>query len=58
MEDLKNKEIAEILGISLDTVKIRLHRAREKLKKKLEQGCTFYHNEENVLSCDLKEAYE
>jgi RNA polymerase sigma-70 factor (ECF subfamily) len=52
LEGFKNKEIAAILGISLDTVKIRLHRAREKLKKKLEQGCTFYHDTQNVLSCD------
>lgn len=30
-EGLMNKEIAEVLGMSLDTVKIRLHRARTKL---------------------------
>lgn len=58
LENMKNKEIAEILGISLNAVKIRLHRARKKLKKKLEQSCTFYHDKENVLSCDLKEAFK
>ncbi len=31
-EGMQNSEIAEVLGISLDTVKIRLHRARGRLK--------------------------
>ena len=55
LKDLKNQEIAEILDISLDAVKIRLHRAREGLKKEFEAGCTFYRNEDNELSCDRKE---
>lgn len=56
LEELKNHEIAEILQVSLDTVKIRLHRARAKLKKELENLCCFYRDERNVLSCDLKSA--
>jgi RNA polymerase sigma-70 factor (ECF subfamily) len=55
LKELKNQEIAEILGISLDTVKIRLHRARERLKKEFEAGCTFYRDEDNELACDRKE---
>lgn len=54
-EHLKNREIAEILNVSLDTVKIRLHRARTKLKKALDAGCDFYLDEENILSCDRKQ---
>ena len=54
LKDLKNQEIAEILGISLDTVKIRLHRARVRLKEEFEAGCTFYHNEDGELACDRK----
>jgi RNA polymerase sigma-70 factor, ECF subfamily len=42
MEELSNKEIAEILGITLDTVKIRLHRARTKLKEEFETHCEYY----------------
>ena len=53
-EGLKNKEIAEILNVSLDTVKIRIHRARTRLKKELEKGCDFYHNDNNALACDKK----
>lgn len=52
LKDLKNQEIAEILGVSLDTVKIRLHRARERLKKEFEAGCTLYRDEDSDLSCD------
>jgi RNA polymerase sigma-70 factor (ECF subfamily) len=55
LKDLKNQEIAEILGVSLDTVKIRLHRARVKLKEEFEAGCDFYYNEDNELSCDRKQ---
>ena len=54
LEEFKNTEIADILQISLDTVKIRLHRARAKLKAVLNDGCDFYHNDQNVLACDRK----
>lgn len=58
LEGLGNTEIAEILGITLDTVKIRLHRARAKLKKELETHCDFYRDERNEFACDLKSAFE
>lgn len=51
LEHFKNEEIANILQISPDTVKIRLHRARKKLREKLEQHCHFYHDERNVFVC-------
>lgn len=54
IEGMKNTEIAEVLGISLDTVKIRLHRGRARLKKELQEGCVFYHDSERGLSCDRK----
>ncbi|UCG56727.1 MAG: sigma-70 family RNA polymerase sigma factor [Phycisphaerales bacterium] len=54
LKDLKNHEIAEILGVSLDTVKIRLHRARVRLKEEFEGGCSFYHDEDGQLACDRK----
>ena len=55
LEGFANKEIAEILGISLENAKIRLHRARARLKKALKEGCDFYYNEENTLACDRKQ---
>ncbi len=54
MKELKNQQIADILGISLDAVKIRLHRARTRLKAEFEAGCNFYHDEGGTLSCDRK----
>jgi len=54
MEGFKNPEIAAILGVSLDTVKIRLHRAREKLRNDLKEGCSFYRDESTGLACDRK----
>jgi len=54
IKELKNREIAEILGVSLATVKIRLHRARERLQKEFEAGCDFYVDADSELSCDRK----
>jgi RNA polymerase sigma-70 factor (ECF subfamily) len=51
---LTNKEIAEALGLTVETVKIRLHRGRAKLKEKLEAGCGFDRDEEDILVCDPK----
>jgi RNA polymerase sigma-70 factor, ECF subfamily len=54
MEELSNNEIAEILGVSLDTVKIRLHRSRAKLRQDLESNCDSYWVEGNEFLPDLK----
>jgi len=39
LEQLPNNEIAEILGLSLETVKIRLHRGRTRLLRELKAHC-------------------
>ena len=49
--EFSHKEIAEIVGISVDNVKVRLHRARKKLKAILEEECKFELDERNVLIC-------
>jgi RNA polymerase sigma-70 factor (ECF subfamily) len=54
LEGLSNPEIAARLGVSVDNAKIRLHRARQALRRELEHGCDFYHNEDNALACDRK----
>lgn len=54
LQGLKNREIAEVLDVSLDTVKIRLHRARNKLREALNAGCDFAHDERNVFVCEPK----
>lgn len=53
-EGLRNNEIAEILGLTLDTVKIRLHRAREKLQEKLAANCDSSWVEGNEFVPELK----
>ena len=54
LEGLKNQEIADILGVRLGTVKIRLHRARAKLRDEFESGCQFYRDHEGRFACDRK----
>jgi RNA polymerase sigma-70 factor (ECF subfamily) len=56
MQGLSNPEIAEMLGCSLATVKIRLHRARARLRAKLAKGCDFSQDKRGVLVCDPKPA--
>ena len=56
--ELPNAAIAEILGLSLETVKIRLHRARTKLRTLLECRCIFYRDEDSGLMCDRKQEEE
>ena len=45
---------AEISGCSLATAKIRIHRARQRMKRALQDECTFYHDEEDGLRCDRR----
>lgn len=51
---LKAKEIAGVLGVSVATVKIRLHRARHRLQKVMEQGCCISQNRDGVPTCEPK----
>ncbi|MCJ7545906.1 MAG: RNA polymerase sigma factor [Deltaproteobacteria bacterium] len=49
--ECSHQEIADILGITVNNVKVRLHRARKQLKPILEEKCTFERDERNVLVC-------
>jgi len=53
-DGLSVEDIAEILGISTDNVKIRLHRARRKLHELLLANCSFYYDKYSKLCCDKK----
>ena len=53
-EGLTNPEIAAMLGISLPTVKIRLHRARRRLRDALAGACSFSTDERGVFVCEPK----
>jgi RNA polymerase sigma-70 factor, ECF subfamily len=52
LHELPGPQIADMLDLSLATVKIRLHRARLKLRAALAAGCVFSHDERNVLVCE------
>lgn len=54
LEGFTNAEIADLLGLTIDTVKIRLHRARVQLKKSMDHACHLYRDGRNELSCDRK----
>ena len=47
-------EIAERLGVSVGTVKIRLHRGRGMLRKAMETRCDLYRDSRLGLACDAK----
>jgi RNA polymerase sigma-70 factor (ECF subfamily) len=55
MHELTASEIANLLGESLANVKIRLHRARIKLRAALEAGCEFSYDEVSTLTCESKD---
>ena len=54
LEGMTNPAIADLLGISLDTAKVRLHRARNRLREILVDACEFYTDERGILVCTRK----
>ncbi len=52
LEGLTAAQVAEVAGCSLANAKIRIYRARRRLKQALENECTFYRDEDNVFRCD------
>lgn len=55
LEELSDREIAEVLGISVEAAKIRLHRARARLRVELERGCVVSRDERDELYCERDE---
>ncbi len=54
LEGLTAAQTAEVCGCSLSTAKIRIHRARRRLRKALGKECDFYRDSSNVFRCDRK----
>jgi len=52
MMGFSHGEIADILDISMENTKVRLHRARKKFKAVLEKNCHLEMDERNVLVCE------
>ena len=54
LEGLTGEEVARISECSLATAKIRIHRARRRLRAALNDQCRFYHDRDQILRCDRK----
>jgi RNA polymerase sigma-70 factor, ECF subfamily len=54
LRDFADREIADVLGITLEAAKMRLHRARAELRRLLGSSCDLYRDERNELACDRK----
>jgi RNA polymerase sigma-70 factor (ECF subfamily) len=55
MVEFNHREIADLLGITVKNAKVRLHRARKRLKTLLEQKCRFETDERSVFVCEPKD---
>lgn len=53
-DNLSFEEISEITGITFDNVKIRLYRAKKKLRELLLKNCNHYYDDYSEISCDKK----
>jgi RNA polymerase sigma-70 factor (ECF subfamily) len=54
LEGLSAQQVGEVCGCSLATAKIRIHRARRRLRDALQQECSFYRDDQNVFRCEPK----
>jgi RNA polymerase sigma-70 factor (ECF subfamily) len=54
LEGLSAEQTAEICDCSIASAKIRIHRARRRLKKALKDQCEFYRDAESTFRCDRK----
>jgi RNA polymerase sigma-70 factor (ECF subfamily) len=54
LEGLSAEQTAEICDCSVAPAKIRIHRARLRLKDALKVQCAFYRDPDNVFRCDRK----
>ena len=50
--EFSQQEIADILGLTVQNVKVRLHRARKRFNAILVEKCTFELDERNILICE------
>lgn len=56
VEGFTGKEIGEILGLNLTTVKMRLHRGKERLRATINRNCDISLDGRNEVVCDPKKS--
>jgi len=54
LEGKSINEIAKICNITIATAKIRIHRAKERLREAMNRECDFYESGDGRLRCDRK----
>ena len=54
LEGLSAEQTAEVCDCTLATAKIRIHRARQRLRQSLTAQCALYRDPDNELRCDRK----
>lgn len=54
LEGLSAEQVAQVCECSLANAKIRIHRARQRLKEALNKACSFYHDGDGIYRCDRK----
>ena len=54
LQGLQNQQIADVLGLNIDVVKVRLHRGKARLRQELRNQCQFSRDDRNELTCDPK----
>lgn len=55
LQGLSVAETADIMGTTVSAAKVRIHRAKAKLREALDQECDFYRAESGSLRCDVKQ---
>lgn len=55
LEEMPLDQCAGVLDITPGAAKVRIHRARQRLREALQQSCGFYRDEQQVLRCTRKE---
>ncbi len=55
LQGYTDPEIAGMLGLSLQNVKIRLHRARARLRSALAEGCHFSRDDRGIFVCEPRQ---
>ena len=54
LEGLSIDQVAEVCACTVATAKIRVHRARRRLRETLSERCDFYRDDDSVFRCDRK----
>jgi RNA polymerase sigma-70 factor (ECF subfamily) len=55
LQGLSVAETADIMGTSVGAAKVRIHRAKARLKESLNRECDFYTSPEGGVRCDVKQ---